>query len=103
MTMDKQFVGDLSGQSYGEMLSSIADTDGNAGYVAIERFSGKLDGKEGEFCLMHYGRMEEGKDSLILQVVADTGTLELKGLIGSMAIDIDEAGTHHYEFTYQYS
>src|SRR4051812_440328 len=40
-SIDKQFHGDLDAASQGEMLS-VGTTRDNAGYVAIERVTGKL-------------------------------------------------------------
>ncbi len=102
MTIDKTFDGALSGHSYGEMLSSIGSpAEGNGGYVVIERFQGELDGKKGAFTLMHCGKMEDGKDSLILEVVPGTGKEEMTGIKGSMTIDVDESGGHHYILSYE--
>lgn len=100
MTIDKAFEGDLEGRSYGEMLSSMGSSEGNAGYVAIERFERSLHAKSGSFSLMHYGRMENGDDSLILEVVPGTGTEDLKGVKGSMLIVVDRSGVHTYIFEY---
>jgi hypothetical protein len=47
MSIDKQFHGNLEASSKGEMLSAGTDTKGSAGYVAIERVSGALNGLSG--------------------------------------------------------
>ncbi len=44
--------------------------------------------------------MDHGKESLILEVVPDSGTGELAGLSGKMSIVI-ENGKHFYEFEYE--
>ena len=44
--------------------------------------------------------MDKGQDRLILEVVPDSGSNELAGLSGKMAIRI-EAGIHFYDFEYQ--
>jgi len=49
---DKQFHGALEGTSKGEMLSA-GDPSSSAGYVAIEKVTGKLDGRSGSFVLLH--------------------------------------------------
>lgn len=103
MTIDKTYEGDLLGAGTGEMLSSMGTPEGNAGYVAIEHFTGSLDGKKGSFSLMHYGRMDEGKDSLKIEVVSGSGTDELKGISGVMSIDVDDDGGHRYGFDYTLS
>ena len=100
MTIDKSFKGALEGHSYGEMLSSMGSPDGNAVYVAVERFEGSLEGKRGAFSLMHYGRMDNGEDSLVFEVVPGSGTEGLKDIQGSVSIDIDDSGVHSYTFEY---
>src|SRR5579864_8663710 len=42
LTIDKRFHGDLEGISKGEMLAIQSDVKGSAGYVALERVTGKL-------------------------------------------------------------
>ena len=64
MTIAKSFEGDLTGTSRGEMLAVRTETEGSAGYVAIERFEGMLDGKNGGFTLQHNGIMDRGAPSL---------------------------------------
>ena len=100
MAIQKVFKGDLSAESKGEMLSCMTNTAGSAGYVAIEQVSGSLSGKSGSFVLMHYGVMTQGENQLTLEVVPDSGTDQLKGLRGSMNIEIKD-GKHFYEFDYE--
>jgi hypothetical protein len=99
MGLDKRFEGELDATSKGEMLSAMTPVEGSAGYVAIEQVSGTLSGKKGSFVLQHFGTMSGGGERLLLEVVPHSGTGELTGLRGSMAIVI-EAGHHHYEFDY---
>jgi uncharacterized protein DUF3224 len=99
MSIDKQFHGDLEGSSKGEMLSAGTAVKGSAGYVAIERVTGKLGGHSGSFVLQHSATMNRGVPQLSITVVPDSGTGELAGLVGSMKIII-ESGKHSYEFEY---
>lgn len=99
MSIDKQFQGDLLGSSQGEMLSAGTATKGSAGYVAIERVTGKLNGRSGSFVLQHNATMTRGAPYLNIVVVPDSGTEELAGLRGAMRIAIDK-GNHSYEFEY---
>lgn len=99
-SLDKTFYGKLEAKSKGEMLSAFTPVKGSAGYVAIEQVQGILKGKKGSFVLQHFGTMKQGKDRLILEVVPDSGTGELKGLKGEMKINIED-GTHFYEFEYE--
>lgn len=99
MSIDKQFSGDLNATSKGQMLSAMTDTAGSAGYVAIERVSGVLNGKQGTFVLQHNGFMNRGVPALSVAVIPDSGTGELEGLEGDFKIII-EGGKHRYEFSY---
>lgn len=99
MTIGKQFHGALAAASAGEMLSALTDVKGSAGYVALERVTGSLDGKSGSFVLQHSGTMTRGAAQLTITVVPDSGTGELSGITGSMAIEITD-GRHYYDFTY---
>jgi len=102
MSIDKQFQGELSASSKGEMLSAMTEIKGSAGYVAIEQVTGTLMGKRGSFVLQHFGTMNRGQDRLVLEVVPDSGTGELTGLSGTMAIRI-EAGQHYYDFDFAFA
>lgn len=99
---DKSFSGELSGESKGEMLSTLAPVPGSAGYVAIELFTGTLAGRRGSFVLQHFGTRSQGDSFLLLEVVPDSGTGELIGLAGKMQIQI-ENGIHIYHFEYQFA
>jgi hypothetical protein len=98
-TLDKQFHGDLEATGRGQMLTGGTNIKGSAGYVAIERVNGALHGKRGEFVLMHTGTMAHGEFNLSIIVVPDSGTGELTGLSGRMAIIID-GKKHSYDFEY---
>jgi hypothetical protein len=100
MSIEKVWNGELKGKSKGEMLSAMTSVKGSAGYVAIEQVTGSLSGKKGSFVLQHYGTMDKGQDRLVLEVVPDSGTGELKGLTGKMDIRI-EGDTHYYDFEFE--
>ncbi|GAB2581492.1 DUF3224 domain-containing protein [Dyella jejuensis] len=100
MSINKQFHGELEANSLGEMLSAMGEVQGSAGYVAIERVTGTLHGKQGSFVLQHHGVMHRGAPQLSVIVVPDSGTEELAGLNGSMQIAIEQ-GDHTYVFDYE--
>lgn len=102
LSLDKRYHGALDACAQGEMLSVRAGVAGSAGYVALERVEGKLDGRHGSFYLQHSGSMTRGAPSLSVTVVPDTGTGQLQGLSGSLAIRIEE-GKHYYDFSYEIS
>jgi hypothetical protein len=99
MSIDKQFRGDLEATSRGEMLSAGSVATGSAGYVAMEQVRGTLRGRSGTFVLQHSATMTRGVPHLTIAVVPDSGTDELAGLAGTMAITIAD-GTHSYDFEY---
>ena len=99
MLVDKVFHGDLEGTSKAQMLATMTDVQGSAGYVAMERVTGKLQGRTGTFALQHSGTMTRGTPQLIITVVPDSATGDLAGLTGRMTIDIVE-GKHFYKFDY---
>lgn len=101
MLIDKQFRGDLEATSKGQMLSAMTAVKGSAGYVAIEKVTGKLHGRSGTFVLQHTGTMNRGAQQLFVTVVPDSGTGELIGLSGMMNIIIAD-GKHSYEFDYTF-
>lgn len=100
LTLDKQFHGDLDASSAGEMLAAATAVEGSAAYVALERISGTLHGKRGTFFLQHNGTMSRGAAEMVVTVVPDSGTDQLVGLSGKMAVIIAADGTHSYEFDY---
>jgi hypothetical protein len=95
----KVIAGGLTGTGVAEMMSVGTAVEGSAGYVAIDRITGTLGGRQGEFVLQHFGLMDRGTGSLTVRVVPDSGTGELTGLTGSFAI-VNEAGVHSYTFDY---
>lgn len=97
MRFDKTFYGDLEGTSVVEMLGMMDREKASGAYVALERFTGKLLGREGGFALMHCSSMQRGQPEQRITVVPDSATGELQGLSGSMVIDIVEK-VHHYTF-----
>ncbi len=99
LAIDKQFQGDLAATSKGQMLTAMTDVQGSAGYVALERVSGQLHGRNGSFALQHSGTMTRGAAQLTITVVPDSGTDQLVGLAGKMTINI-VAGKHCYDFEY---
>lgn len=103
LTLNKTYQGDLAGTGNGEMWTVDTSVEGSGGYVAIERFAGDLHGRHGAFVLLHQATMRHGGAyKLSLVVVPDSGTDQLEGLSGSMAIIIAK-GKHSYDFDYSIS
>ncbi|MFK8161615.1 MAG: DUF3224 domain-containing protein [Lewinella sp.] len=99
MSIDKEFKGALTATSQGEMLTGMTALKTSAGYVAIEKVTGSVDGKEGTFVLQHFGIMAGNESRLMLEVIPDSGTGALTGISGEMEI-INESGQHSYVFDY---
>lgn len=101
MALSKQFEGDLDGPAEGHLLMVTTQVEESAGYVAVERFTGTLDGREGSFVMQHYGILAadgEGQEHIVT-IVPDTGTGELAGIRGTMTIEVGE--DHTYELDYR--
>ena len=95
----KTWLGDLTGTGHGLMLSAGDPAAGSAGYVAIEVFEGTLRGRSGSLSFQQLGVMAGGTQELRYDVVPGSGTGELAGISGSLALTIDDRG-HTYELTY---
>jgi hypothetical protein len=98
--LDKVYHGGLDGTGRGQMLTAGSPKEGSAGYVAIERFEGKLDGREGAFALLHRGTMTPAGQTLEVTVVPGSGTGALAGISGTLEIRI-EGKQHSYDFRYE--
>ena len=96
----KRFSGGMAGSSEAQMIAAFTGTPGSAGYVAIEHFTGSVDGKPGSFVLQHSGTMNRGDAQLTVTIVPDSGTGELTGISGTLEIENDE-GEHSYVLDYE--
>ncbi|MBH1529505.1 DUF3224 domain-containing protein [Stenotrophomonas maltophilia] len=99
MSINKTFAGDLRGSSVGQMLAFRTPVQGSAGYVAMERVTATLAGREGTFTLQHNGVMTRGVPELSVIVVPDSGSEGLLGLTGTLEITISD-GRHDYRLQY---
>ncbi|HET9840644.1 MAG TPA: DUF3224 domain-containing protein [Nocardioides sp.] len=99
MTIAKTWSGDLAGSGHGLMLSAGDPTQGRAGYVALEIVEGTLHGRAGSLAFQQLGVMRDGDQELRYDVVPGSGTGELAGIDGTLALTIDGRG-HTYELSY---
>jgi len=103
-TSAKTWHGDFEGVSHGEMITGSTASTGSMAYVAIERMTGKLSGRQGSFTFTHRATMMKGDaptaGDLSVVVVPNSGTGELTGLTGSLMIHIDAQGKHTWTFDY---
>jgi hypothetical protein len=75
------FTGDIDGESPVRALEVLRD-DRSASLVSVQRFRGKLDGREGTFVLQGQEIVENGKVTAKWFVVPGSGTGDLSGLRG---------------------
>ena len=75
------FTGDIDGESPVRALQ-ILRSDHSASLVSLQRFRGKLGGRQGTFVLQGQETVENGKIKATWFVVPGSGTGELSGLRG---------------------
>lgn len=100
LSIEKSFAGGLEGTSRVEMLASSDGASPSGGYVALERFTGKLDGRAGSFIMQHSGTMSPGAMDIKVLVTPGSGTGELENLAGTLEIR-REGRQHFYTLEYQ--
>ncbi len=97
----KTFTGALAGSSVAELLTCESES-GSAGYLAMERVDGVLDGRAGTFVIQHGGIFDAatGNATPYGAIVPGSATGELAGLRGSAEYRHDDQGailTLHYD------
>lgn len=97
-TLAKTFTGGMSGAGVGQMLAG-GPSDEVGAYVALERFVGTVNGRQGAFLMAHRGDMNTEGYTLSITVVPGSGTGELEGISGDFALVI-EGGEHRYDLSY---
>ncbi len=85
-----------------EQMLTAGAPSGSGAYVAIERVTGSLHGRNGSSLLQHSGTMTRGQPQMTIAVVPDSGADELAGISGNLAIQIVD-GKHFYNFDYTLS
>jgi hypothetical protein len=104
-TVTKTFRGDLKGESTAEVLlcqRNPSDLSAGGGYIASERFSGRLGEREGTFVLQHGGLGGAGTAPRTFgHIVPGSGTGDLAGLHGEVEIQQDADGNHTLVLDYE--
>lgn len=99
--LNETFSGDIDGESPVRALQVRRD-DQSASLVSMQRFSGKLGGRQGSFVLQGQETVEKGKIKATWIVVPGSGTGELSGLRGEGGFEGDfgkgSQGTLDYWF-----
>ena len=98
--IERSFQGDLEGEATAELLTATAE-NGVAVYLALDRISGHLDGREGSFVLQHRGVLSADGAEVDGAIVPGSGTGELTGISGQGAMTVDDKGTHRLTLEYE--
>lgn len=99
MLIDKQFRGPLEATGTVHMTYARTAVETSAGYVAVERITGTLEGRQGSFVVLHTGVTRGDEQDLTIAIVPDSGTGDLAGISGAMSIDVLDEG-HRYTLTF---
>lgn len=86
--LNETFTGDLDGESPVRALQVLRD-DHSASLVSVQRFRGKLGGRQGTFVLQGQEIVQEGKIKATWFVVPGSGTGDLSGLRGEGGFEGD--------------
>jgi hypothetical protein len=86
--LSETFAGDINGESPVRALEVRRD-DRSASLVSVQRFSGKLNGRQGTFVLQGHEIVENGKITAKWFVVPGSGTGDLSGLRGEGGFEGD--------------
>jgi hypothetical protein len=81
LRLSETFTGDIEGESPVRALQVLRD-DHSASLVSVQRFRGKLGGRQGTFVLQGQEVVENGKIKATWFVVPGSGTGDLSGLRG---------------------
>jgi hypothetical protein len=99
--LNETFTGDIDGESLVQALQVLRD-DHSARLVSMQRFRGKLGGRQGTFVLQGSEIIENGKIKASWFVVPKSGTGDLSGLRGEGGFEGDfgkgSKGTLDYWF-----
>jgi hypothetical protein len=86
--LNETFTGDIEGESPVRALQVLRD-DHSASLVSVQRFRGKLAGRQGTFVLQGQETVENGKIKATWFVVPGSGTGDLSGLRGEGGFEGD--------------
>jgi hypothetical protein len=106
LKLSKTFTGAIEGTSSVEMLYTRTPGESGsfagAGYVALERVSGSVDGHQGSFALLHISTVLGNEPPLSRYLISPgSGTAALAGISGVGLITIDDDGSHTLHLDYE--
>jgi hypothetical protein len=99
--VDRHFDGDIAGDSVAAVLIARGSPD-RLGYVATDRFTGRVGDRKGTFVFQHGGSIDRGALTSFGYVVPGTGTGELEGLSGEIRIEFTPPATHSLTLRYYF-
>ena len=97
-SIKSQFMGDIEGTASIEYLmfyTSFDEADMHAAeatYLGFMRIEGFLQGKEGSFVLKDTGTFSKGVAESSLEIIAESGTKQLKDISGAGSAKADQKG-----------
>ena len=100
-TVARRFQGALTGESIAELFM-CQSADDQAGYVATDRFMGRLDSRAGSFVFQHGGALEHGVPRPFGYIVPGSGTDDVRGLRGEVRIAVTAEGEHTLTLDYDF-
>lgn len=89
--VDKAFTGEITGTSTAHLMT-CQPSESEAGYVATERLSVTVAGRQGTFVIQHGGVVDGEAIVNFGHIVPGSGTGELAGIRGTARYEHDEAG-----------
>lgn len=99
-TINCVFDGDLTGTARTDFLMQYP-TDRTAHYCGYLLVEGALAGREGSFMVYEVGTWANGVASSTWQIVEDSGTGALKGIVGTGSYAAEHDKTVRYSLDYQ--
>lgn len=101
-TMEKIYQGAIQGHSATLFTAAFDPSTRQGSYIAMESFSGTVDGIEGTFNFIH-SASTTGSDraDAFFSIVKGSGTADLQHISGTGAIVIDADGAHFLDLDYQ--
>ncbi|GGK37475.1 hypothetical protein GCM10010124_32850 [Pilimelia terevasa] len=100
--MRKTLDGAITGTAHTQFSYAYDNTTGVGTYVALETFTGSIDGRTGTLNLAHTATTTgaDTRHAAQLVIVPASGTGDLTGITGTGDIRIDPDGTHHLDLDY---
>jgi Protein of unknown function (DUF3224) len=97
-SVEYSMTGEINGRTdveylmYYKYYNAADQHKSSAVYVGLMRFRGSMQGKEGSFAIEDRGAFENGEAHSVLQIIAGSGTGDLKSIQGSGHYSADHNG-----------